>query len=115
MRRLSNLINHLPDGSAFVRAVAPRLEKKPAPWTTADYLLALTAELVDKTNRILEVTFSKKGTKAPKPIRIPRPGDGERRRPVSMSSPEARSFFGAMPVYYDPPAEDLEPEEPDAD
>jgi hypothetical protein len=114
LRRLNNLIHHLPDDSAFIRAVAPRLDKRPAPWTTGDYLAALIAELVDKTNRTLETVYAKKGAPAPKPLRIPRPGDEDRRRPVSMSSAEARAFFGSVPVYYTPDDETPPPAEPAA-
>ncbi len=114
LRRIHNLINHLPADSAFVRSAASRLQAKPAPWTTTDYLLAMVAELTDGTNRLLEAAFGKKGSKPHRPLRIPRPGDldAERPRPVSMSSEEARSFFGGAATVTPPADEDDPDEEP---
>lgn len=104
LRRLSVLITHLPADSAFLRFVADELEPLPAPWSTGDHLLALVAELIDKTNRILEAVYTKAGSKAPKPLRIPRPGEElEPEEPVAMDTPEARAFFGAGRVDYTPP------------
>ncbi len=108
LRRLRNLIVHLPPDSAFVRTVTPRLPQKAAPWSTTEYLLALIAELVDANTRAFVSAYSKKGSTAPKPLKIDRPGD-KPDRPVDMSSPEARKFFGGA-VQYTPaeetPAED---------
>lgn len=108
LRRLRNLIVHLPPDSAFVRTVTPRLPQKAAPWSTTEYLLALIAELVDANTIAFVVAHSKKGKTPPKPIKIDRPGD-KPDRPVDMSSPEAREFFGGA-IHYTPaeetPAED---------
>jgi hypothetical protein len=111
LRRLRNLIVHLPPDSAFVRTVAPRLPATPAPWSTGDNLLALIAELVDANTRAFISAYSKPNSPAPKPIKIPRPDDGSggEAGPVSMSSPEARTFFAGS-VRYTPPEETLEEE-----
>ncbi len=111
LRRLRNLIVHLPPDSAFVRTVTPRLPPAPAPWSTGDELLALVAELVDANTRAFVVANSKPNATAPKPLRIPRPDDtgATKAKPVSMSSPEARSFFAGA-VHYTPPEETLEEE-----
>ena len=77
----------------------------PAPWTDNEALLALIAELVDQTNRLLQTVYSKKGATIPKPIRIPRPGQ-HRPKPLPMSDPRARAFFGGYPVHYEPAAGD---------
>jgi len=103
LRRIRNLIVHLPPDSAFVRTVTPRLPQGAAPWSTTDYLLALIAELVDANTRAFISVYSKKGSSQPKPLKIDRPGD-KPQRPVDMSSPEARNFFGAG-VQYTPAEE----------
>jgi len=108
LRRLRNLIVHLPPDSAFVRTVTPRLTQAAAPWSTTDYLLALIAELIDTNTRYFVVAHSKKGKTPPKPLKVERPDD-KPKRPVDMSSPEASAFFAGK-VQYTPaeetPAED---------
>lgn len=60
-----------------------------AKWDVGTELLAIIAELLDLNTR--------KGTKRKKPlIKIKRPWERQQKtKPVSMSSPEARQFFGA--------------------
>jgi len=103
LRRLRNLIVHLPPDSAFVRTITPRLPQAAAPWSTTDYLLALIAELIDANTIAFVIAHSKKGTTRPTPIKIDRPDD-KPDRPADMSSTEARTFFAGA-VQYSPPEE----------
>lgn len=112
LRRLRNLIVHLPPDSAFVRTITPRLPQAAAPWSTTDYLLALIAELVDANTRAFVSAYSKKGSKQPKPIEIDRPGD-EPKRPADMSSPEALKFFAGSVHYTPAEAKPPNPGDPD--
>lgn len=96
LRRLLTLTYHLPADSEFLAELDLATRAK---WDIKTELLANIAELLDLNTR--------KGTKRRKPlITIKRPWDKERARskPVSMSSPEARQFFGGR-VHYTPKPE----------
>ena len=108
LRRLRNLIVHLPPDSAFVRTITPRLPQAAAAWSTTDYLLALIAELVDANTIAFVIAHSKKGATKPTPIKIDRPDD-KPAHPANMSSPEARAFFAGAIQYT--PAEETPAEE----
>lgn len=80
MRRLRALIQGLPDTSALRRTVRGDHHG----WGSNEELLALNVEL---THALLITTLkihSKKGSRVPPPLHIPRPGEAthERRKPT---------------------------------
>lgn len=83
--RLANLILRLPRTARIFDDLG--LGDR-ARWTTTDELLAAAVELLDVQVR--------KGTRRREPlIRIRRPATaGDRPKPVPMSDPRARAFFG---------------------
>lgn len=60
------------------------------------------AELVDQGNRLYVMAHSKRGTPAPKPIKINRPGD-ERKRKRKATADELAAFMGGRVRYSGPP------------
>lgn len=63
-------------------------------WGNVEELLAGLIETVDVGNRVLYMANAKKGTRAPKPLKITRPGDREAERPKMATSAEMARFFG---------------------
>lgn len=102
MRRIKALVGGLPRDSALLR----HLDPEGSQWNNTTELLASLIEVVDFSNRLYIVAHAKKGAKAPEPIKVRRPGEKEREesRVVSMSSPEARAFFGGGQVAFVPPS-----------
>lgn len=102
LRKVGNLIGALPVEAQIFAAlgIADR-----ARWTLERELATATLELLD--------VIARKGTGVKKPLINPRlrPGDRERRRPVSMSDPKARTFFGGT-VQYTPRPEEAETDDP---
>lgn len=87
LRRLRALIGGLPPGSAVHRSVDPAGYG----WRNTEEMLALIAQLIDHTNRLL-FARTQKG-QVPKPIHIKRPWERvPERRPVA-SPDEVRAFF----------------------
>lgn len=73
VRRLRVLVEQLPAESGLVRA-----ETKG--WTTADELAALQAELLDVVQRAVRAAGGDKTAAKAKPLKVPRPGDGEKKK-----------------------------------
>lgn len=91
LRRILTLTYHLPAESEFLAELDLATRAR---WDIKTELLANIAELIDLNTR--------KGTKRRQPlIKIKRPWDKDRKTsaPVSMSSPEARQFFGGRVQY----------------
>jgi hypothetical protein len=65
-------------------------------WTTAEELLATLIEVVDQGNRLVIMANTKKGTRVPDPIEIPRPYDRAHRRLSTIE--EQRKFFAGAVV-----------------
>lgn len=62
-------------------------------WNEPEELLAALLETVAESNRLFFIANTKKGTRAPEPLRVPRPGD-RRSGPRPMSDPATvRAFF----------------------
>lgn len=84
-------------------------------WGNVEELLAVNAEVTDAGNRLFYSAHTKKGTPAPKPLKIPRPERtataaaggakpaSKKRRPAT--SEEMRAFFGGAVRYTGPPVE----------
>lgn len=98
------LVGQLPRESALARAIDPAL----AEWTTVQELLALIAELIDKSNRMTYRLNSDKTASQPDPLRVRRPHEGELAAMATSSAPvrvvdnprmasvsEIKQFFGA--------------------
>lgn len=81
------LVSGLPIESATARSYDP--ERLGVGWRIEHDLMSLVAELVDHSNRLLFAFNTKKGTRVPEPIFIPRPG--QRRRKASPK--ELRAFL----------------------
>lgn len=80
MRRLHSLISGLPPNSALAREINPELD-----WGITEELLATALELIDLGNRQFVMANSKKGTPAPKPIKISRPWESKIKRSATPS------------------------------
>lgn len=78
VRRLQSLTSGLPLESAVVRSYDP--DRLGVGWGWQEDLLATLAELVDQTNRLIFAFNTKKGTRIPDAIFIPRPGRVRTRR-----------------------------------
>jgi hypothetical protein len=98
VRRLEALVNSLPRDSATVRALDPDFAG--TGWNTQTELLATIAELIDQHSRLYIMANSKKGAQTPRPIKIPRPGKIEIKKP-ELSSLEAmnRMWASGVQVY----------------
>lgn len=100
------MIAGLPLNSAFGRKLGAR-----ETWGNVEELLAALIEQVDAGNRLLYRINSKRGTKQPDPIKVPRPSgrDGEtdpvpkKRRPAT--SEELVKFFGGAARFTGKPKE----------
>lgn len=88
VRRLQSLVSGLPTDSALRRAVDPNWH-----WSTTDELLACLIEVNDRNGVWFYQANSKKGTKSPKPVHVPRPWD-ETDEPTPAQSDEMKAFFG---------------------
>lgn len=105
-RRLRALIEGLPLESRTARELGAH---KPGEATGAELLAldlaAITAELVSGSNYLFVKAHTKKGTRVPDPLKIPRTWRAtEDDGPKRQSTPdEVRAFFGArMTVRYSP-------------
>lgn len=98
MRRLAALILYLPPTSAVARIHQTAADR----WTQDHELLATLITVVDAASLRLVKLFAKKGTKLPKPVHVDRPYETKRPKPMSMSDPRVRAFFGSV-VRYSPP------------
>lgn len=67
-----------------------------AGWGPTQELLATIAELVDAGNRLFFSANSKKGTRLPRPIRIPRPSERRRRRKRNATGEELARMVGRV-------------------
>lgn len=87
------LIGGLPlEGSAFARAIG--VDRG---WGNVEELLAGLCELADAGNRLFFMAHSKKGTQAPKPLKIirpPKPGEEKSKKRRQATSEELKAFFG---------------------
>lgn len=100
LRRILNLVEHLPPDSALLRTIAS--DGRPAEaWSNTDVLIARLIETEYLVYRQLAAMARPKST-PPKPLRIPT-GPRRRRRVSTSADPEFRSFFGAA-VRYKPTA-----------
>lgn len=76
-------------------------------WDLKAELLASLIEVIDYGNRNFIMANSKKGTKPPQPIRVPRPTDSASRAlPMETAEPprhatasEIKAFFGGSVTY----------------
>lgn len=84
MRRFESLLGGLPLDGALARSLDP--ERLGVGWTRTDDFLALISELLDHGNRQEFAFNTKKGTKIPPPIFIPRPNSEQRVRDKSPQS-----------------------------
>lgn len=89
VRRILALIAGLPPGSAVHRSIDPHGAGKG--WTTQEELLSTIAEVVDYGNRLFYAANTKKGSKQPKPLFIPRPTQPKRRK---ANSDDLKRIFG---------------------
>lgn len=80
-------------------------------WSNLEELVAIAVEVIDQGNRQFHAAHSKKGARAPKPLRIPRPprprrkGEPEpeeERKKRPATSEELRAFFGGGIRYTGP-------------
>lgn len=94
-RRLQSLISGLPPTSALARDMNP--DTIGSDWGNTQELLATALELIDVGNRQFVMANSKKGAKAPKPIKIARPWEikKEPKRPATAS--EISELMGGVP------------------
>lgn len=93
LRRLYALTTGLPPASALARAVWP----EGADWDIRTELLAALVELVDAGNRLFYSANTKRGTRAPDPVTIPRPelpeGMERPRKPPRIATPDELRRF----------------------
>lgn len=88
-RRLYALVKGMSTRSAIARSFNDGQE-----WNNSDELLAVLAELVDTTNRILYQANAKKGSRVWEPLKIGRPGEAARARAKAQAKPqEVARFF----------------------
>ncbi|MDF1596942.1 MAG: hypothetical protein P1T08_12760 [Acidimicrobiia bacterium] len=95
LRRLRSLLFGLPPGAAIYRDVAGTPPDQP-PWGYTEELLAVIAELVHENIRVLVKANSKKGTRLPDPLRLPRPWTPPRR---PATAHDLKLLFGGRVVY----------------
>lgn len=93
-RRLQSLILGLPPSSALAKEISPETSG----WGTSEELLATVAELVDLGNRQFAMANSKKGSKAPKPIKITRPWEVKKAPKRVASADEISELMGGAPL-----------------
>lgn len=93
VRRLTALVAGLPPAGSLGRDLDPFLA---AGWDSATELTAMVAELVDHSNRMYLMANSKKGTRLPPPLFIPRPGQPRRRRKPTKA--ELKASLGRLGV-----------------
>lgn len=97
LRRLLILVRGLPP-EARVRSIDPD-----QPWPIATELLAVAVELIHMQWTGFMMVNSKKGTKKPKPLRVPRPGEQvakRKKRPATIAETMAsltRTFGAPVP------------------
>lgn len=110
-RRLRALVVGIPlDGNVGREIGDPRATG----WGNVEELLAALVEVSDAGNRLFFKAHAKKGTQAPKAIKVPRPeratGETEPvRRKRQATSEELRAFFGGSARYTGPPIEEIVP------
>lgn len=89
-RRLWALVRGLPDDAVVWREEHEQAQQ----WTTQDELGALLIEVTDMWGRAIAQPHYKRGS-LPRPIRIPRPGDGPPQRKQIESDPKKIAAFFA--------------------
>lgn len=94
VRKLQSLIEGLPSDSALARDINPNTAG--SDWGVAEELLALAVEVLDVGNRQFVIVNSKKGSPAPKPIKIPRPWDRKEKRKATLA--EVKELMRDVPV-----------------
>jgi hypothetical protein len=90
VRRIQSLVLGLPIDSASARSYDP--ERLGIGWRLEHDLLTTIAELVDHSNRLAYGFNTKKGTRIPDPINIPRPGTKREKRKATPQ--EVRALLG---------------------
>lgn len=79
-------------------ALAKEISPETSGWGTSEELLATVAELVDLGNRQFALANSKKGTKAPKPIKISRPWEVKPSSKRPASADEIGELMDGAPL-----------------
>lgn len=69
-----------------------------ADWGTTEELLATALELIDLGNRQFLMANTKKGTRAPQPIKIRRPWEKTRQAKRPATAAEITELMGGAPI-----------------